>query len=141
MSRKWPRRVLSGLDLFLGLTAVAGGIGLMAGWIAMPTRLLAGSPFSDYTVPGLLLMLVVGIAGLTASRLTYVRIQDGVLSSVVAAGAITVFEIVEWAIIGFNPLQVVYLVLGATIFATAAWIDVTNAPIRVRRTRSTVAHR
>ena len=57
MNRGMRRTVLLDLNLFLGVTAVAGGVALLTGWIKMPLSSLAGSPFSDYTVPAMLLVV------------------------------------------------------------------------------------
>jgi di/tricarboxylate transporter len=33
-------------------------------------------------------------------------------------------------VIGFNPLQVCYLLVGAAIFVLAAWIELADHPVR-----------
>jgi hypothetical protein len=123
------RNTLFSLDLFLGFTAVVGGLALMV--FGMPVSYLAGSPFSDFTVPAVLLMVIVGGAGLLATWRVHLRRDRGIVASAIAAGAITVFEIVEWSMIGFNPLQVCYLLLGALIFLVAAWIGLVDHPLRL----------
>src|SRR3954453_11324982 len=54
-------KALLGFDLFLGVTEVAGGLAILAGAISFPSEWLRGSPFSTYTAPGLVLLLV-GVA-------------------------------------------------------------------------------
>lgn len=122
MSHSQLHRVLGLLNLFLGLTAVGGGIGLIGGWIPVPASLLVGSPFTDYAIPGLLLIFLVGMPALVASLLIHVRLRAGIRWSAIAAGAITIFEIVEIGVIGFTPLQAVYIAIGAAIFISAAWL-------------------
>lgn len=60
MKHKLTRIVLAVLEGFGALTAIAGGIALMMGEIKFPLAWLQDTPFSDYTVPGMVLFLVVG---------------------------------------------------------------------------------
>lgn len=54
-------RTLVGISVFHALSAVGGGSGMVvADGLSMPKSLLAGSPFSTFLVPGLILALVVG---------------------------------------------------------------------------------
>jgi hypothetical protein len=89
------RIVLIVLDAFLALTAVAGGIGLLAGVNAPPVEMLAGSPFRSYTIPGLALLVIVGGSALVAAVVVLRRQRWGALASGVAAAMIVGFEIVE----------------------------------------------
>lgn len=134
-------RTLMGLDLFVGATAVAGGVSLITGWINPPLSSLDGSPFSDYTVPGICLALLVGGSGLLAAWLTHRLPGLGVLASAVAGGAITVFEVVEWLAFGFSGLLAVYLAIGVVMIALAGWIEVAERPLHLRsRRRPSTAH-
>ena len=107
--------------MFLGLTAVAGGICLLTGWIKIPLSALAGSPFTDFTVPAILLAAIIGGTSLLAAWLVHLRLSLGVRVSAIAGGAIIIFEIVEWNIIGFAWLQAVYIGIGVAILALAVW--------------------
>jgi len=120
MIRRSRRRVLLGLNLFLGLTAVAGGLALLLGWISLPLSSLAGSPFADYTVPGWLLVVVVGGSALAAAGFLAVRVERGIAASVVSGVAIITYEIVEWNVFGFSVLLAVYIGIGVAILALAA---------------------
>lgn len=44
----------------MGLSALGGGIGLMADRIGMPHEALVGTPFRSLMIPALILILVVG---------------------------------------------------------------------------------
>lgn len=121
MSRSARTTILYGLNLFLALTAVAGGIALIAGVIKMPLSALAGSPFTDFTVPGILLTAIVGGTSLLAAWLVHRGLGLGAQVSAVAGGAIIIFEIVEWNIIGFQWLQALYIGVGVAILALAVW--------------------
>lgn len=127
--KRIERTVLLLLNAFLGITAVAGGIGLMTGAISPGITLLAGSPFHTYLVPGLALLLLVGGSSLLAMALLWGRHR---WSALVAAGAgcmIIIFEVVEILIIGSEAglartLQLFYLGLGGLIvlLSVTLWI-------------------
>ncbi len=136
MNRGLIRTVLFDLNLFLGVTAVAGGFALLVGWIKIPLSSLAGSPFSDYTLPAALLVVAVGGTGLLAACFVRLKLSVGVPASVVAGGAIIVFEIVEWSVIGFAWLQAAYIAIGVLIIALAAWVRLAQVAGRAERHRS-----
>lgn len=49
------------ISIFVALCAIGGGVGLVfANGLGMPISWLSYSPFSSYTVPGLILLFVVG---------------------------------------------------------------------------------
>jgi peptidoglycan/LPS O-acetylase OafA/YrhL len=105
--------------LFLGVTAVAGAIGLLVGAIAPPVEMLAGSPFRDYTVPGAALMMVGGLALAGAHAVRRRRPWARALAAV-AGVAIVVFEMVEIGVVGSEPgvarnLQTLYVGVGTVI--------------------------
>jgi hypothetical protein len=60
------RLLLAVLDSFLTLDAFAGGIGFLADHNAPSLEMLHGSPFTNYTIPGIALFLVVGGTALVA---------------------------------------------------------------------------
>lgn len=64
--------VLVALNGFTALTAVWGGIALMTGAKGerFPARLLEGTPFDSYTIPGLILAGVVGGTATVATATT-----------------------------------------------------------------------
>jgi hypothetical protein len=70
MNRRLRRTLLLDLNLFLGTTAVAGGVGLLTGLIKIPLSSLTGSLFSDYTVPAVLLVVAVGGTALRRGSFT-----------------------------------------------------------------------
>ena len=108
------------LTAFLALTAAAGGVALMAGLNAPPLSSLEGSIFTDFSLPGLALILIVGGSALLAFILL-LRGSRFAGPAAVAAGVIVMsFEFVEVLAIG-SPLgparfmQVFYFVLGILI--------------------------
>ena len=114
---------------FLALTAIAGGIGLLAGLNAPPVEMLAGSPFTSYIIPGLALLVIVGGVALIATLMLVRRHSKAVLASVIAGAVIIGFEIVEVLVIGSpvgiaRNLQIFYSTLGILIlvFTAAYWL-------------------
>jgi hypothetical protein len=123
------------LVLFGALTTLAGGIGLLTGIIAAPHEWLLGSPFGDYTIPGLLLAIIVGGSMLLAAATIFTGREIGVLASGFAGLAMMIFEIVEAAVIDRYggsmlsvalSLQVFYFALGLAIFVLAAALWLTE---------------
>ena len=119
MSRSRVRLGLILLTGFLGVTAVAGGIGLLTGVVAPPLSSLRGSPFTDYTIPAWALLVVVGGGGLIAMLAAWARSPLAAVAAGVAAIAILVFEAVEISVIGLTLLQLVYVAVGAAILLLA----------------------
>ena len=123
------------LVLFGALTTLAGGIGLLTGGIATPLDWLAGSPFVEYTIPGLALAIIVGGSMLLAAATIFTGHEIGVIASGFAGLAMMIFEIVEAAVIDrFSgswlslalSLQAFYFALGLTIFVLAATLWMTE---------------
>ena len=121
-------RLAAGLEIFLGLGALFGGGALILApdghLLGMPTKLLAGSPFTSFLVSGIILFTVVGVAPLMAAALT---IRRQALAPIAAVG-------VGLALIGWVSVEMVvlagpgslawtlYLVLGTCIAAIGvAW--------------------
>lgn len=134
MVKKILRILLIGLVAFLALTTIAGGIGLITGAIATPIEYLAGSPFSDFTIPGLSLSILVGGAATLATILLLRRHPFALFASVAAGVGIIIFEIVEVMVIGSPPgiarnLQVFYFVLGVLILVLSVleWLSERSA--------------
>jgi hypothetical protein len=125
---KIVRATLIILTAFLALTTILGGIALIINLIAMPVELLQGSPFSDYTIPGLALSIIVGGTALFATILLIKKSKYDLLFSTTAGVVIMFFEFVEVMIIGSpagiaRTLQIFYFSLGTLIVVVsmAAW--------------------
>lgn len=129
MFTKFERYTLLVFDLFLAVTAVAGGLGLLTGAMAPDVALLQGSPFHSYTIPGLALLLFVGGSALLATGLMVRLPELGVLASGATGLLILSFETVEVLVIGSDPgvartLQLLYFGLGLlmVLLAAALWL-------------------
>lgn len=113
--------VLIGAVAFQGLSGVAGGFGLVVdprGAMGIPLEWLAGSPFADYLIPGIVLLMALGIAPLAVA---YGLMRGRVWSwagSLLVGVALSVWLGVEIAIIGYHanpPLQLVYGLVAVVI--------------------------
>jgi hypothetical protein len=109
------------LQVFIGLGAVGGGLGLVlepsGENLGIPTKLLHNSPFSDYLIPGIILLSINGIGSLVGSIISFKRkMYAGVI-----AMALGVF-LVAWIILqvywieSFHWLHASYLGLGLLEF-------------------------
>lgn len=80
---------------------------------------LAGSPFSDWRIPGVLLAALVG-GGYALTAVTTARGSRWARPLTIAAGAgLIAFEAFELDWIGPQPLQAVFAAVGACVLFTA----------------------
>lgn len=118
-----PSRALPlGLCLFAGVSALFGGASLVArpdgSVFQMPLSVLAHSPFHDFFVPGLLLMLIIGVGNAWAAYLHYARDEFAGLWSFASGGALVVWMVVEMIMLrSLHGIQIGYLLLGVAIVA------------------------
>jgi hypothetical protein len=101
MKHKGIRIALVVIEAFIGLGAIGGGIALLIGAFAqwLPVVWLRGTPFSDYTIPGLVLTIVIGGGMLLAAATLFSQHDWAVLLSAAMGLILIGWEIVEVAII------------------------------------------
>ncbi|MCB2219002.1 MAG: hypothetical protein KQI35_01315 [Bacteroidetes bacterium] len=114
------------LILFQGLSGIAGGIGLIGDpsgeSLQIPLIWLKGSPFHNYLVPGIVLLIILGIFP--------VGVFLGLLrewpwawhATLFIAIALLIWIIVEIMVIGYQPqppLQLIYSLVGLLMLVTA----------------------
>jgi hypothetical protein len=134
--RKVLYAILVVLDIFLSLSALLGGIGLVAGLNAPPVDQLSGSIFKSFLVPGLALFVIVGGSALFSTILLFRRNKFAVLFANTAGIIIMFFEFVEVLVIGSpagiaRTLQIFYFGLGTliTVAAMGVWfLDLVSEP-------------
>src|SRR4051812_36953523 len=90
------RRTLIGvLALVSGVTAVAGGLGLMVspgGSARLPAEtVLQHTPFASFFAPGFLLATCIGGTSLLCAALAWRRARGAIEATLVAGGALTVW--------------------------------------------------
>lgn len=108
---------LGGLQLFIGLGAVGGGLGLIlkpsGANLGIPLELLKNSPFSTYLVPGIVLLMVNGLGSLVGAAASFTRYRYAGETAM----ALGVF-LVAWIILqvywiaAFHWIHALYLGLG-----------------------------
>jgi hypothetical protein len=144
-SQKGTRVTIMVIEGLVGIAALIAGILFMVRpdgsllWMARGT--LSETAFSDYLVPGILLVVVVGGGTLTAAGAVRLRTLNAA-EMVLASGAMLVlFEGVEEALIGFNPQQPLIVLLGLVLIALslrlagpmrAALVEVMDDRVTVR---------
>ena len=112
--------------VLLGLGALAGGIALVSApdgsAMGFRTSLLAGSPFPDYLVPGLVLGGLFGIGSLAAAWLGWRRHPVAPFLAFAIGSAQMIWIIVQLAIIGTENLSFLHpaMFLVGLIIAVAA---------------------
>ncbi len=126
-SRSLGLLVLMAALLLQGLSGIAGGIGLVldpsGSSLQIPLSLLAGSPFENYLLPGLILLTVLGFVPLVAFYGLLQQRAWSWLLAVLVGVALIVWIAVEIAIIGYQadpPLQLIYGALGIVILVAGA---------------------
>lgn len=114
------RVALAVIAAFVAVTAVGGGLALLAGLEVerYPLGTLAGTPFATYTIPAVLLTVVVG--GSAALALTScLRARSYRAGRVLAAGTILMGWIVGEVVILRPPtwswIELLYFTLGAVL--------------------------
>jgi hypothetical protein len=119
-------RILFGLLLFNGISAVGGGFALMTGVIPRQPLWIQHTDFSSLYLPGVILMGIVGGSSLLAALAMMKRAAGWQLCSLLA-GLIMLFWILgEIASIrAFHFLQVIYFVTGALVL----WLTPRGKPL------------
>jgi hypothetical protein len=139
--RRLAYRVLVAVTLFQALSAVGGGIGMVAAdGLSMPKSLLADTPFSTFLVPGLILAAVVGGTQTVASVLLLRRSPSALLSSAVAGFGMVIWIVAEiglmhvltWAQLTYVVSGLLQLVLVVALLGVVGWLprDPTASGVR-----------
>jgi hypothetical protein len=131
--RDGVERTLIGILILTGVAAVTGGVLLAirpdGSLLRANMSALAGTPFADWRIPGILLATLVGVGGLGAAMwLVIGGWHARELVCLYTIGLLT-FEIVEWVWIGFQPLEAVF---GAVALASLL-LTLTSKTVRERQ--------
>jgi hypothetical protein len=119
-----PARWVGIVELATGVAAVVGGLLLAirpdGSLISADPDALQGSPFTDWRLPGLLLVAFVGLGfiGTGVRQMAHARYHREL--SLIAGFGLIGFEVAELAWLGFQPLEAVFAVVGAFI-AGSSW--------------------
>lgn len=117
----WLLLALVGL---LGVSGLAGGTSLIldpsGGIVGLSTAELAGSPFGDYLVPGIVLFVVLGVVPLVVCY-GLLRTRRWAWPATIGVGiALALWVLVEALVIGFGErLQIPHLLQAVAIVGLA----------------------
>jgi hypothetical protein len=114
------RRTLIAVELFLALNAVGGAVYALGGAKGVKREWLDGTPFNDYVIPGVILLVAVG-GTLVAAAVALLRRAPTAWEFSLAAGAVLIgWIVVETAMIGLvSWMQPTTLALALLITALA----------------------
>jgi hypothetical protein len=123
MKQRLVRIALVVLEALIALSAISGGLWLAAGKSGLDVAWLAGTPFSDYTIPGLLLAIVVGGCALLAAATVFIHREWAVAVSGAAGLLMAGYEVVRVAMMGhFDWFYELSFVFGIAVFGLAAYL-------------------
>jgi len=112
--RKW----LIGLLLFNSLSAIGGGLALMAKPGMFPASWIQHTAFPSLYFPGVILFAIVGGSSLVAGLSVWKRIEGEVLATIVAGVIMCIWIIGEiTSIQSLHWLQIIYLATGLAVLA------------------------
>lgn len=118
--RHGAARIAVVLELLVGAAAVYGGIGLIVDRIGMDPAWLRDTPFTSWTVPGVLLLLFVAAPMLVAAAAGILRSRSIVPLSLTAGCLLVAWVIGQWLIIGrYFFLQPAMLAAGVLVLLLA----------------------
>jgi hypothetical protein len=116
------RRLLFGVELLIAVNALYGGVGLIVNGLGMPAGWLAGTPFTSWTMPGVLLLVVVG-APMTLAAVAELRRSPAAYRLSITAGVLLVGWIAGQVVVlrHYFFLQPVLGVAALLVLALAWW--------------------
>ncbi len=124
MKHQVVRITLFVLECLAVLGVVDFGLGLLLGVVRFPLGPLQATPFSDYTIPSLILLIVVGGSLLLAAVTILVQREFAVWCSVAAGLIFAGWFIGALIVLGALALAwlIPFLVWGLTILGLAAYL-------------------
>lgn len=132
-------RILGVLQVFIAIGAIAGGVTLVmdvsGAGMGFPSGLLAATPFNDYLLPGLYLLLVNGLGTLLAAFLSFRRHHWAAEIGIAFGLALMGWIIAQILWVGYiSWMQPFYFALGLLEGAFGAYLQ------RVRDKQLDVVH-
>ena len=120
-TRATTRYVLGGVLSFSALNAIAGGYYGLSGAEGVPKQWLEGSPFTDYFIPSLVLLIVVGgsfvISAIAVLMGLRIARRAALSAGVIVLGWLTV----QMAIIGYVSWMQPTTAVAGLLILILAW--------------------
>jgi len=110
---------LGAFQAFIGITAIAGGFRLVSnpnGTSDIPIEWLNSSPFTNYLIPGLVLLIVIGFGHVLGGIFSFLsKRYAGGIAAILGTFLILFMTIEVWFVGLRNFLQPLYFILGAIV--------------------------
>lgn len=114
------RGALAALLAAVAFNAVAGGYYAVRGAEGVPVAWLEGSPFADYTIPGFILLVVVGGAAAVGGVAVFARVYYARLAALTAGLILLAWIGVQVLIIGYVSWLQPTMALAALVIVVLA---------------------
>jgi hypothetical protein len=110
---------LGALQAFIGITAIAGGFRLVSnpnGTLDIPIEWLNSAPFTNYFIPGLVLLIVIGFGNVLGGIFSFLNKRyAGGIAAILGMFLILFMTIEVWFVGLRTFLQPLYFILGAIV--------------------------
>jgi hypothetical protein len=116
------RFLLGALLTFGAVNAIAGGYYGLAGAEGVPVEWLRGSPFKDYSIPSLILLVVVGGAFSIAAAAVFRQSRRARLHAFAAGIVVRGWISVQLTIIGYVSWMQPATVVAGVFVVMLAWL-------------------
>ena len=117
--KRWLSYSLGALQAFIGITAIAGGFRLVSnpnGTSDIPIAWLNSAPFTNYLIPGLVLLIVIGFGHVLGGIFSFLSNRyAGGIAAILGAFLILFMTIEVWFVGLQTFLQPLYFILGAIV--------------------------
>ncbi len=118
---------LGALQAFIGLGALGGGFMLVidpsGSALGVPLSFLEGSPFTDFLIPGIFLLVVNGIGSLIGAGFSFTRRRYSQEIAIVLGAILVAWIVIQVIIIrSFSWIHVLYLILGVVELGLGLYI-------------------
>ena len=117
--KRWLTYSLGALQAFIGITAIAGGFRLVSnpnGTSDIPIEWLNSAPFTNYFIPGLVLLIVIGFGNVLGGIFSFlIKRYAGGIAAILGAFLILFMTIEVWFVGLRTFLQPLYFILGAIV--------------------------
>lgn len=127
------RYALGSLLAFGALNAFAGGYYGMSGAAGVPREWLQGTPFTDYFIPSVILLVVVGGSFLIAAIAMLTDLHIGRGAALISGAIVLGWVVVQVAMIGYvSWMQPTTAVAGVSVLVLALLLPVSNESLRLK---------